>query len=411
MALRASLFALIASTGMAGDYDFGDKDPIKNPIVAPPGLELTMVSPGWIAGAEGIVGVQGIDSAIDVGFDDIIDNLGMLAAAGVEGHYGKFGFILEGTLYAKTAFGGTTPGPLLSTVGMTVEQLVAEGTLTYRFFETDRAWIEFLAGARYTYMGTTLDLTTDPAGVAGVSQNLSQEIFNRATATARQEVARRFAALTAGLVPPAANIPPARINPLEASVLNRNGGFRNSIRNQIDRGLGSGETGIGEQFPGDGPVRGAIRDYVEAKVAAEIEAARARASLAVAAARTAARTAANARLARAEARLAGVIERRINEIIPDSELHASKAWVDPFIGFQGRCDLNDRFYLVGRGDIGGFGVSSELAWNLYGALGAEINDRTSVELGYRYYQVDYERGGFRYDVATKGPFIGVKIDF
>jgi hypothetical protein len=410
--LLASLSLVGSSMTLAGTNPSSDP----NAVAAaefddPTGWEFTFVSPGWIAGAEGTIGVNGIDSAIDVTFADIINNLGVLGAAGIEGHHGKFGFILEGTLYTKTAVGGSTPGPLLSTVGIGIEQLVAEGTLTYRIFESDRGWLELLAGARYTYMSTTLDLTTDAAGVAAVSQNLSAEIFDRAEAAARQEVARRLAALTAGLAAPADDIPGARVGPLGDRVLNRTGGFLESIRGQLGRGLGSDETGLGDRFPENGPVRSAIRDYVEAKVQAELEAARADASAAVGAARANARAAAERRLARAETRLANSIERRLNDLIPDSELQASKAWVDPFIGFQGRWDLNDQFYLVGRGDIGGFGVSSDLTWNAYAAFGTEVNERTSVELGYRYYQVDYERGGFNYNVATKGPFIGVKVDF
>lgn len=401
---------LAATSGRSGDMD----SPIdKVPAVLPDdtGWDFTFVSPGWIAGAEGVIGVAGIDSAIDVTFADIIDNLGLLAAAGIEGRNGKLGFILEGSLYAKTAVGGSTPGPLLSTVGIEVEQLVAEGTLTYRFFESDRAWVELLAGARYTYMGTTLDLTADPAGIAGVSRNLSNEIFDRAQAAAQQAVADRLAGLTAGLVLPADDIAGSKIDSLGDRVLNRTGGFLDTIREKVGGGLGSNRTGLEERFSENGPVRSAIRDYVKAKVEAELETARAEASAAVAAARAGARAAAERRLARAETKLANTIERRFNELIPESELHASKAWVDPFIGFQGRWDMNDQFYLVGRGDIGGFGVSSELTWNAYAALGAEINERTSVEFGYRYYQVDYERGGFNYDVATKGPFIGVRMDF
>jgi hypothetical protein len=406
----ALLLASLASTAMAGDPKAPlDKSPLEPTVDT--GWDFTMVSPGWIAGAEGTIGVAGVNSSIDVTFADIIDNLGLLAAAGVEGRNGKLGFILEGSLYAKTAFGGTTPGPLLSTVEIGMEQLVAEGTLTYRFFESDRAWIELLAGARYTYMSTDLTLTTDAAGVAGVSQNLSEEIFDRATAAARQEVARRLTALTAGLAVPAADIPAGRLDSVENGIFSRNGGFRDSIRERINRGLGSNDTGIGERFPRDPFVRRALINYVEAKVEAEVEAARANASAAVGAARAGSRAAAERRLARAENALSNAIERRLNDLIPDSTLHASKAWVDPFIGFQGRCEINDRHYLVGRGDIGGFGISSDLAWNAYGALGTVVNDRTSIEVGYRYYQVEYDRGGFLYDVATKGPFLGVRIDF
>ena len=386
-----------------------DKEPAE--FEDPTGWDFTMVSPVWFGGVEGTIGIKGINTAVDSGFDDIIDNLGILAAAGVEGRNGKLGFILEGSLFVKSQVSGNTPGPLLSTAAIEVEQLLAEGALTYRLFESDRGWLELLAGARYTYMSSDLTLTTDAAGVEEVSENLSEEIFDRANTAVKQEVARRLATLTAGLALPADDIPGSLLNLLGNRIFDRNDGFGDPIRDYIDRGLGSGGTDIGERFSGSGPVRRAVRDYLEAKIEAEVEDARANASGIVAALRAGNRAAAERRLARAEVKLAKAIEQRINDAIPDETIHASKAWVDPFVGFRGRYDLNDQFYVVGRGDIGGFGISSESAWNLYGALGTEINEKTSVEFGYRYYQVDYERGKFLYDVATKGPFIGVKIDF
>ena len=51
----------------------------------------------------------------------------------------------------KMSVGGETPGPLLSNVSLSLEQVLAEAALTYRLFENDRAWIELLAGARYLY--------------------------------------------------------------------------------------------------------------------------------------------------------------------------------------------------------------------------------------------------------------------
>lgn len=372
--------------------------------------EFTMVMPGWFAGIDGTIGVQGVDGYVDDGFDDIIDSLGFLAAASVEGRKGKLGFILEG-IYTKTIVGGPTPGPLLSTVSVEMEQLVAEGTLTYRIYESDRAWLEFLAGARYTYMGADLSLDADPAGIATASENLSEEIFDRATTAVRAEVDRRLASLIAALPVPTADIAESDLDNLEEEVLEVTRGFRDPIRSGVDRGIGSDRTGLGARVEENGPLRRAIRAYVDAGVASRVEAERAADSAIVAAARANARAAAERRLAKAEAALAKAIERRIQEAIPDSELHASKAWVDPFVGFRGRYDLNDQLYLTGRGDIGGFGVSSDSAWNVYGAFGIDVSERTCVELGYRYYLVDYERGGLNYDVATKGPFLGVRIDF
>lgn len=385
-----------------------DKQPAE--LVPETGWQFTMVAPGWLAGIEGTIGVRGVEGSIDDSFGDIIDNLGILGAASIEGRNGRFGFILEG-IYTKTVVGGPTPGPLLSTVSIEMEQVLAEGALTYRILDTERAWIELLAGARYTYLGTDLSMTIDSVGVRTTSGNLSSEIIDRASATVRQEVARRLASLTAGLSVPAADIPEGRKNPLEESVLNRNGGFRDPFRDHLERGLGGGRTDLGDRLFDHAPLRRAIRDYVDAKVEAEIEAARARASAAVGAARAGARAAVEGRLARAEADLAKAIERRIQTALPGEELHASKAWVDPFIGFRGRVGLNDRLYLTGRGDIGGFGVSSDLAWNVYGALGTDLTERTCVEVGYRYYQNEYASGAFLYDAALHGPFIGVRIDY
>jgi opacity protein-like surface antigen len=67
--------------------------------------------------------------------------------------------------------------------------------------------------------------------------------------------------------------------------------------------------------------------------------------------------------------------------------------------------------LTGVGDIGGFGVSSDFAWELMGTVNYRINDRTSVSVGYRYYDVDYKDDGFVFDAAQYGPIIGSSFRF
>jgi hypothetical protein len=44
------------------------------------------------------------------------------------------------------------------------------------------------------------------------------------------------------------------------------------------------------------------------------------------------------------------------------------------------------------------------------ALGVALPERTDMGLGYRYAAVDYESGGFVYDVETKGLHVGVRIE-
>lgn len=379
--------------------------------------ETAFVMPGWLTGIDGTMGLKGVQTGVEAGFDEISKNLDMLGAGSLEVRRHKLGFILEG-LYLKGSVGGTSPGPLLADVSVSVEQVIAEGTLTYRFFETDRAWLEFLAGARYIYMGGELTLNVDPAAVREASDQLAGAVLDRATAAARREVAARLPGLIQPLQDKAADLKAGATDAIRDRVSDRVEGVKEAIRDAIDGGIGAPGQGAGIRGPGigegisrSGPIRDAIRDYVRAQVDAEIEAARAKASAAVAQARARVRREVEARLKRAEARLAKAIEREINGRLPDSPVAASKAWVDPFVGFRGQFQLWENWHLVGRGDIGGFGVSSELTWNVYGALGVQLNDRTTAELGYRYLHIDYRSGGFLYDMAIKGPYLGLRIEF
>jgi hypothetical protein len=411
--LIASLLSLGALSAQAGPSpESGSKEIAAEALVVPhsPESGLTFVMPGWMAGLDGTIGVKGLDTAVDVGFDEITKNLDMIGAGSLEGRYGKLGFILEG-IYLKASFGGDTPGPLLSSVSVGVEQVLAEATLTYRFFENDRAWMEFLAGARYVYMGNELTLSVDSAGVRSASAELSASIIDRTADAARLEVQKRLPGLVARLESEIADLKAQAIADIEGRVQDKVEDIKEAIRDRIDAGIGSAVPAYGSAIAQSGPIRDVIRDYVNAKVTAEIEAARAQVSAAVAEARARARREAERRLAAAEKRLAKAIEKEITSRIPDSPLAASKAWVDPFVGFRGRCQLWEDWYLTARGDIGGFGVGSELTWNVFAALGLDLNERTSMELGYRHLQIDYQSGPVSLDAAMKGPYVGMRIEF
>jgi opacity protein-like surface antigen len=90
---------------------------------------------------------------------------------------------------------------------------------------------------------------------------------------------------------------------------------------------------------------------------------------------------------------------------------ASKTWVDPIIGVRLQQELPNRFFVRAVGDIGGFGVSSDLTWQALAALGYHINDSASVLLGYRGIGTDYEDGQFGYDVISHGVLLGFEYKF
>lgn len=87
-------------------------------------------------------------------------------------------------------------------------------------------------------------------------------------------------------------------------------------------------------------------------------------------------------------------------------------WIDPFIGVKGRMPLGDsQFYLAGGAGIGGFGISSDLFYELNGALGYQWNDAIGTAIGYRMFDVDYEDDGYVYDVRQQGWQLGLTWAF
>lgn len=96
---------------------------------------------------------------------------------------------------------------------------------------------------------------------------------------------------------------------------------------------------------------------------------------------------------------------------PSQSVDGSKSWVDPVIGLHGSWPINDRWLLQGGGDIGGFGVSSDLIWQVNAVLGYHFTDSVAALVGYRGLGVDYTDGGFLVDTVAHGPVIGLSFHF
>jgi opacity protein-like surface antigen len=93
----------------------------------------------------------------------------------------------------------------------------------------------------------------------------------------------------------------------------------------------------------------------------------------------------------------------------------SQDWVDPVIGAQYSWPFADQWTLALRGDIGGFGIGSDFAWQGVATLRWQFSSRTALGVAYRYLDIDYEDGKgdnfFKYDMATSGPAMGVVFTF
>jgi hypothetical protein len=99
-------------------------------------------------------------------------------------------------------------------------------------------------------------------------------------------------------------------------------------------------------------------------------------------------------------------------LVGQRQISHTENWVDPLVGLKGLLPLGDsNFYIGGVVMIGGFGVGSDFMYDLTANLGYQWTKGFTTTIGYRYLGVDYEKGGFKYDVTQQGPVIGFSWSF
>jgi hypothetical protein len=97
------------------------------------------------------------------------------------------------------------------------------------------------------------------------------------------------------------------------------------------------------------------------------------------------------------------------------DVSQDETWVDPLVGLALRSAREHRVRLQLYTEIGGFGVGSDFTWQIFPTLGIKLADRLSLEVGYRWLDMDYSTGDgnerFAYDVLTQGPIGGLAFRF
>lgn len=96
-------------------------------------------------------------------------------------------------------------------------------------------------------------------------------------------------------------------------------------------------------------------------------------------------------------------------ILPATEASRSRSWVDGVVGLRGRAALSKRFFLTGKGDLGGGG--SNFTYQLFGGVGFGLTERFALIGGYRDLNVNYNKDGFLFDMSLHGPLVGLGIKF
>ena len=94
---------------------------------------------------------------------------------------------------------------------------------------------------------------------------------------------------------------------------------------------------------------------------------------------------------------------------------SSVDWIDPVIGAKFTSALSDKWSFGVQGDIGGFGVGSEFAWQAWAMFEYRFAKSSSLAFGWRHLDWDYEQGSgitkFTYDAYLTGPVLGLRFRF
>jgi opacity protein-like surface antigen len=93
----------------------------------------------------------------------------------------------------------------------------------------------------------------------------------------------------------------------------------------------------------------------------------------------------------------------------------SRSWLEPLLGVGVTLDVNERLKLMARGDIGGFGIGSDLTWQVVAGVEYKLCDWASVFAGYRLLDIDFTEGHgqskFAFDVQMRGPYLAMIFCF
>lgn len=98
-------------------------------------------------------------------------------------------------------------------------------------------------------------------------------------------------------------------------------------------------------------------------------------------------------------------------------VQAGKLWLEPLIGGKLGLQLSDPITLWLRGDASGFGVSGDTnySWNLLFGMDWWVRENISLQLGYRFYEINYQNGSgsdaFGFSELFNGPFLSASFHF
>ncbi len=102
-------------------------------------------------------------------------------------------------------------------------------------------------------------------------------------------------------------------------------------------------------------------------------------------------------------------------VLPGIDVSERNNWFDPLIAARFTAPLESKWQLGISGDVGGFGIGSDFAWQVFPYAGYRFSRLFELAAGYRAIGMKYETGSgddyFLYDMVIFGPQIGFVFHF
>lgn len=343
----------------------------------------------WALGLSGDIGIRGLPpSPLSLSSRTILQNLEWGIFARGEVRKGRWGLLADG-YYASLSGSGEFDNKIYQSVHLGVQQSLVSLALAYRIIDDRRGFLDLYAGARYNFLGLQADASLDQSRIGEIGSHAADFVASRVAA----RIDAAIASLPAGSLATAQN----RLVGIVGSGLTDRVLEKDILRDRDLRPLVRQD--IIESSLVRSHVRDALKTYLRAAVAARAAAASGTPDVRLQAAEASARK-----------KLGKAIASRIEEATPTHGA-GNEWWIDPIIGLRGQVNLTRWLFLAAQGDVGGFGVGSQIAWNVQATIGVNLTRNLFAEIGYRYVYIDYTHDGFVYDMNSFGLYSGLGVRF
>jgi hypothetical protein len=369
--------------------------------------------------------VRGFNTHVDFNPLTVVKHLDWGIMGKGEVRKAKWG-ILGGGFFAQLSASGDPPGPLYNNANIKLQQGMAELALAYRVIDDRRGFLDIYAGARYNYFGINIDASIDDAGIQDVSDAAAQRLFRAVGVRVQSAVDAEVQRVRVQLADEGAVLEEdVRV---EEAILREDvrariaASLESDLLARLRRDLASNQllrdaVHTAEILRATKGVRGEFRALLNAVLDARLVEDRARVDVRLAEDRTRidarvaqARANAQARVAQAEKRFSQALAKELEDRLPTSR-SGDRWWVDPIIGLRTQVNFTRWLFLALQGDVGGFGAGSQIAWLAGGSIGVNFTRNIFMEMGYRYFYMDYNKNGLIYDAAQSGLFTGIGVKF